>query len=189
MKTLLAAALCWLCLSVTAFADDLGDVTDQVYFDITIDGQPEGRIVIGLLGNAVPRTVRNFRELATGENGFGFEGSVIHRIIPGFMMQGGDFTDGNGTGGRSIYGEKFADEDFLFTHEGRGLMSMANSGPDTNGSQFFITFDDAKWLDGKHVVFGMVVEGMDVLDTIEGLQTNDRDRPLREVVIAESGVL
>ncbi len=189
MKTFFAAALCWLCLSVGAFADNAADVTDRVYFDITIDGQPEGRIVIGLLGNAVPKTVRNFRELATGENGFGFKGSVIHRVIPGFMMQGGDFTNGNGTGGKSIYGKKFADEAFLFSHRGRGLMSMANSGPDTNGSQFFITFDDATWLDGKHVVFGMVVEGMDVLDTIEGLKTSGSDRPVRQVVIADSGAL
>jgi len=188
MKTLFAAALCWLCLSAGAFAQDADTMTDTVYFDITIDGEPEGRIVIGLLGNAVPKTVRNFRELATGENGFGFEGSVIHRIIPGFMMQGGDFTRGNGTGGKSIYGEKFADEEFIFSHQGRGLLSMANSGPDTNGSQFFITFDDAPWLDGKHVVFGMVLEGSDVLDTIEALET-EGSRPVREVIIADSGTL
>jgi len=188
MKTFLAALLCCLCLSVSAHADDADAVTDRVFFDITIDGEPAGRIVMGLLGNAVPRTTRNFRELATGENGFGYKGSVVHRIIPGFMMQGGDFTRGNGTGGKSIYGEKFADEEFIFSHQGRGLLSMANSGPDTNGSQFFITFDDAPWLDGKHVVFGMVLEGSDVLDTIEALET-EGSRPVREVIIADSGTL
>lgn len=186
MKTFLAAALCWFCL---AFGAQAADVTDRVYLDMTIDGQPAGRIVIGLYGDATPLTARNFAELATGANGFGYEGSAIHRVIPGFMMQGGDFTRGNGTGGRSIYGEKFADENFDVKHTRKGLMSMANSGPDTNGSQFFITFAATPWLDGKHVVFGEVVEGMDVLDAIEAERTGRADRPLREVAIAGSGAL
>ena len=189
MKTFLAALLCCLFLAGNAHADEMDEVTDRVYFDISIGGEPAGRLVMGLLGNAAPKTVRNFRELATGENGFGYEGSAFHRIIPGFMAQGGDFTRGNGTGGKSIYGEKFADEDFLFAHEGRGLLSMANSGPNTNGSQFFITFADAPWLDGKHVVFGMVTEGFELLDRIEGLKTDRRDRPAQKVEITQSGAL
>ena len=189
MKTLLAAILCCLCLAGTAHAADEDAVTDRVYFDIAIGGEPAVRIVMGLLGNVAPQTVRNFRELATGQNGFGYEGSAFHRIIPGFMAQGGDFTRGNGTGGKSIYGEKFPDEDFTFGHQGRGLLSMANSGPNTNGSQFFMTFGDAPWLDGKHVVFGMVTEGFDVLDRIEKLDTDGRDRPRQKVVITESGAL
>ncbi len=190
MKTFFAALLC--CLFLTGGAHAAGEadaVTDTVYFDIAIGGKPAGRLVMGLLGNTAPKTVRNFRELSTGENGFGFEGSAFHRIIPGFMAQGGDFTRGNGTGGKSIYGEKFADEDFSFAHQGRGLLSMANSGPNTNGSQFFITFDDAPWLDGKHVVFGMVTEGFELLDRIEKLKTDRRDRPAQKVEIVKSGAL
>lgn len=188
MKTLLAAILCWCCLAISVHADE-ADITESVYFDISIGGEPAGRLEMGLLGKAAPKTVRNFRELATGENGFGYEGSIFHRIIPGFMMQGGDFTNGNGTGGKSIYGEKFDDEAFIFSHEGRGLLSMANSGPNTNGSQFFVTFEDAAWLDGKHVVFGVVTGGFDLLDRIEGLKTDRRDRPAQEVKITASGTL
>ena len=155
----------------------------QVYFDLEWEGpvlgpnhevtdqvkEQHGRITFNLYDDVVPNTTRNFRELCTGQHGFGYAGSSFHRIIPNFMLQGGDFTRGNGTGGRSIYGEKFADENFKKKHDKPGLLSMANAGPNTNGSQFFVTTVRTSWLDGRHVVFGEVAdeESMAVVKAVE----------------------
>ncbi|MER6528692.1 peptidylprolyl isomerase [Streptomyces sp. NPDC001508] len=162
-------------------------MSDNVYFDITIDEQPAGRIVFRLFDDVVPRTAENFRQLATGEPGFGYAGSAFHRVIPDFMLQGGDFTAGNGTGGKSIYGGTFEDENFSLKHDRPYLLSMANRGPDTNGSQFFITTVVTDWLDGKHVVFGEVVEGQEIVQQVEALGSHT-GRTRATIKIAESGV-
>ena len=182
-------------LFACAFAETIDTVTQKVYFDITIDGEEAGRIVFGLFGNTVPKTADNFAKLTTGEAGIGnsgkplhFKGSHFHRIIPGFMAQGGDFTNGNGTGGESIYGSKFQDENFTLKHSKPYLLSMANAGPNTNGSQFFITFAQTSWLDGRHTVFGEVIEGIDVVNKLEKIGSGS-GATSKKAVIADCGKL
>merc|ERR1712137_946069 len=163
--------------------------------DMTIGGDKAGRIEMTLRDDVVPKTAENVRALCTGEKGTGrsgkplhFKGSTFHRVIPEFMCQGGDFTAGNGTGGESIYGTKFADENFTLKHTGPGILSMANAGPNTNGSQFFLCTSTTAWLDGAHVVFGSVVEGYNVVQAVEGVGSQS-GRTSAKVIIENCGQL
>lgn len=178
-------------LNVFALKVEAGEttVTHKVFFDVEINGEETGRIVIGLFGETTPKTVENFVAFAEGRDGLGYKQSSFHRIIKDFMIQGGDIVNHDGTGSQSIYGETFPDENFILNHYGPGWVSMANKGADTNGSQFFITTDAASWLDGRHVVFGKVLEGMDVVRAIENVPTDSFDGPTQECVIVDVGTL
>ena len=158
------------------------------FFDITANDQPLGRIEMTLRADVVPKTAENFRALCTGEKGFGYKGSPFHRVITQFMCQGGDFTRQNGTGGKSIYGEKFADENFKLKHTGPGVLSMANAGPNTNGSQFFLCTVETNWLDGKHCVFGNVTKGMDVVKKVESYGSQSGSTSAK-IIVADCGQL
>lgn len=177
-----------ICYQVQAATE--AKVTEKVYFDITIDGKDIGRMVIGLFGKTAPKTVKNFYTLATiGHEGSSYKGTEFHRVIKEFMIQAGDITARDGSGAISIYGYQFPDENFKIRHSGPGFLSMANAGKDTNGSQFFITTVATPWLDGRHTVFGKVLEGMDIVHKIENTKTDSSDHPTVKILIKESGKL
>ncbi|KAM7536992.1 hypothetical protein Aperf_G00000068465 [Anoplocephala perfoliata] len=185
--------LLYLCLLIAIDAKKDPLVTDKVYFDITIGGRPEGRIVIGLFGEVVPKTVANFKAFAEGyeKNGtiYGYAGTIFYSVLSKVLIEGGDVTNGDGTGGFSIYGDKFDDENFELKHDDKGHVSMASKAINSNKSQFLITLTKTPWLDGCEVLFGKVIEGMDVVEKIGRVETGFRSRPLVEVKIASSGVL
>ncbi|GAB4838504.1 hypothetical protein Ancab_028050 [Ancistrocladus abbreviatus] len=196
----LAAILCFYAFFTTQpgvkekVEEEEPEITHRVFLDVDMDNQRLGRIVIGLFGTVVPKTAENFRALCTGEKGKGAAGKPLHykktpfhRVIPGFMIQGGDIVHGDGKGGVSIYGGTFADENFRIKHSHAGVVSMANFGPDSNASQFFITTVKASWLDGEHVVFGKVIQGMDTVYAIEGGAGTYSGKPRKKVIIADSG--
>ncbi|ODV76115.1 peptidylprolyl isomerase CPR3 CYBJADRAFT_165448 [Cyberlindnera jadinii NRRL Y-1542] len=173
---------------IRQFSSTASVLGTKVYFVPAIDGRKLDRIEFELYDDVVPKTTENFRALCTGEKGFGYEGTPFHRVIPQFMLQGGDITMGNGFGGKSIYGDRFPDENFIKKHTKPGLLSMANAGPNTNGSQFFITTVPCPWLDGKHTVFGEVINGYDSVKTIEAYGTAS-GKTRAKITIAECGEL
>lgn len=187
----LSVCLVFLVISVEITSSQTTEalVTEKVYLDLEIEGSYAGRVVIGVFGATSPKTARNFVALATHEKGYGYRGSTFHRIISNFMMQGGDFTVGDGSGGYSIYGEYFRDENFILGHYGPGWVCMANAGPDTNGSQFYITVVKCPWLDTTHTCFGKVLEGMDFVYRASNTPTDSRDQPIQSVTILNSGKL